>query len=110
MPLPAAAATAAFNTSGNGGLIPHARHGGKGKEEFAFDESKFDGTGLEKEQIGQTHVPDDFGASARTEGERKGLLVLVTGEEEDVSLWTDLGLGASSRKRGDPKPCFKALG
>jgi hypothetical protein len=66
--------------------MPQAKHGGKGKEEFAFEESKFDGTGLEKEQIGQTHVPDDLGASACTEGDRNGLLVLVTGEDEDDSL------------------------
>jgi hypothetical protein len=90
--------------------MPHAKHGGKGKEEFAFEESKFDGTGLEKEQIGQTQVPDDFGASACTEGDRNGLLVLVTGDDEEDNLWTDLGLGASRRGRGEPKPCFKGLG
>ena len=85
-PRPDAAAIAAFNTSGNGGLMPHARHGGKGKDEVALAESKFDGTGLEKEQIGQTQVPVDFGASGCTEGDLNGLLVLVTGEDEDESL------------------------
>lgn len=90
--------------------MPHAKHGGNGKEEFAFEESKFDGTGLEKEQIGQTHVPDDLGPSACTEGDRNGLLVLVTGEDEEDSTCTDLGLGESSRGRGEPKPCFNGLG
>lgn len=66
--------------------MPHARHDGKGEEEFALEVSKFDGTGFEKEHIGQTHVPDDFGASVCTEGDRKGLLVLVTGEDEEANL------------------------
>jgi hypothetical protein len=109
-PRPAAAVIAAFRTSGNGGFIPHARHGGKGKEEVALVESKFDGTGLEKEQIGQTQVPVDFGDCACTEADLKGLLVLVTGEDEEDSVWTDLGLGPSSRGRGEPKPSFNALG
>jgi hypothetical protein len=90
--------------------MPQARHGGNGNEEFAFEESKFDGTGLEKEQIGQTHVPDDFGTSACTEGDRNGLLVLVTGEDDDASLCTDLGLGESILVRGEPKPCCNGLG
>ena len=110
VPRPAAAATAAFNTSGNGGGIPHARHGGKGKEEFAFVKSKFDGMGLEKEQMGQTHVPDDLGVSACTEGNLSGLLVLVTGKDEEDNLETDRGLGESNRGRDDPKPYFSALG
>lgn len=90
--------------------MPQARHGGKGKEEVALVESKFDGTGLEKEQIGQTQVPVDFGASACTEGDLNGLLVLVTGEDEDDNAWTDLGLGPSIRGRREPNPCFNALG
>lgn len=91
-------------------MIPQAKHGGNGNEEFPFEESKFDGTGLEKEHIGQTHVPDDLETSACTEGDRNGLLVLVTGEDEDESLCTDLGLGESTRTRGVSKPCFNGLG
>ena len=37
-------------------MIPQARHGGKGVWAFAVPGSKFDGTGLEKLHIGQTHV------------------------------------------------------
>ena len=77
---------------------------------MALAESKFGGTELENEQIGQTQVPVDFGTSDCTDGDLKGLLVLVTGEDEDDSLWTDLGLNPSSRGRGDPKPSFEILG
>ena len=58
-------------TSGNGGLIPHARHGAKGKDSVALAESKFGGTELENEQIGQTQVPVDFGTSDCTDGDLK---------------------------------------
>ena len=37
-------------------MIPQLRHGGIGIFEFAVAGSKFDGTGLENEQIVQTHV------------------------------------------------------
>jgi len=47
---------AAFTTWTRGGLIPQARHGGRGVLAFAIDGSKFEGTGLENEQIGQIHV------------------------------------------------------
>lgn len=51
-----AALMAAFNTVVNGGLIPHARHGGKCVEALAVAGSKLDGIGFEKEQIGQIQV------------------------------------------------------
>lgn len=47
---------AALTTCTNGGLIPHARHGGNGVLAFAMAGSKLDGTGFEKEQIGHIHV------------------------------------------------------
>lgn len=50
------AAIAALVTCTSGGLIPHARHGGKGVLAFAVAGSKFDGTGFEKEHIGQIQV------------------------------------------------------
>lgn len=50
------AAIAAFTTCTNGGLIPQARHGGNGVFAFARLGSKFDGTGFEKEQMGQIQV------------------------------------------------------
>lgn len=50
------AAMAAFTICTRGGWIPHARHGGSGVFAFATPGSKFEGTGFEKEQIGQIHV------------------------------------------------------
>lgn len=51
-----AALMAAFSTVVNGGLIPHARQGGKCVAALAVAGSKLDGTGLENEQIGQIQV------------------------------------------------------
>jgi hypothetical protein len=51
-----AALIAALRTVVNGGLIPHARHGGRCVPAVAVAGSKFDGTGLENEQIGHIHV------------------------------------------------------
>lgn len=51
-----APATAAFRTWARGGLIPQARHGGKGVRALASVGSKFEGTGLENVHIVQTHV------------------------------------------------------
>lgn len=47
---------AAFKIWASGGLIPHAKHGGSGVWTLADAASKLEGTGLEYEQIGQTHV------------------------------------------------------
>lgn len=52
----AAAFNTAFNRCGNDGLIPQLRQGGSIMFGFAVVGSKFDGTGLAKEQIVQTHV------------------------------------------------------
>jgi hypothetical protein len=51
-----AAAIAALRTTAKGGFIPQARHGGGGVETLAILGSKLEGTGLEKEQIGQIQV------------------------------------------------------
>lgn len=53
---PAAALIAALRTVVNGGLIPQARHGGKLTAGVAVVVSKFEGTGLENEQMGQIQV------------------------------------------------------
>jgi hypothetical protein len=53
---------AAFSTSVKAGLIPHAKHGGRGVWAFAVAGSKLDGTGLEKLQIEQTQVAVLVGA------------------------------------------------
>jgi hypothetical protein len=47
---------AAFTTWAKGGLIPHAKHGGRGVRALAAAGSKLEGTGFENEHIGQTHV------------------------------------------------------
>ena len=49
---------AAFSTCAKVGLIPQARHGGRGVWAFAAVGSKFKGTGLEKLQMVHTHVAD----------------------------------------------------
>lgn len=47
---------AALVTCTSDGLMPHARQGGRGVCSFTKFGSKFDGTGFEKEHIGQIHV------------------------------------------------------
>jgi hypothetical protein len=47
---------AALRTVVNGGLIPHARQGGKCVVALAVAGSKLDGTGLENEHMGQIQV------------------------------------------------------
>jgi len=51
-----AALIAAFSTVVNGGLIPHARQGGKCVAALAVAGSKLDGTGLENVHMGQIQV------------------------------------------------------
>lgn len=53
---------AAFSTCAKVGLIPQARHGGRGVWAFAAAGSKFEGTGLEKLHMVQTHVADVTGS------------------------------------------------
>lgn len=68
------AANAALTTRSNGGFMPHARHGGSGVRAFAVAGSKLDGTGLEKEHIGQTHVALVAGVGAGDgASDRRGL-------------------------------------
>lgn len=71
---------AAFNTWVKAGLIPQARHGGRGVRAFAVAGSKFDGTGFEKLHMVQTHVaePKDEGPVGAG---RNGLSVRGTGDE-----------------------------
>jgi hypothetical protein len=51
-----AEAIAAFKIVVNGGLIPHAKHGGSGVETFTVVVLKFGGIGLENEHIEQIQV------------------------------------------------------
>jgi hypothetical protein len=83
----ALAATAALSTSANGGFIPQAKHGGSGKASVAMVGSKFEGTGFEKEQIGQTQVPITAGVGAgEGAGGRYGLADREPGVEEDKTF------------------------
>lgn len=70
---------AAFSTWIKAGLMPHARHGGRGVCAFAAAGSKLEGTGLEKVQIVQTHVAEDAGDGSTGAG-RRGLSVRGTGD------------------------------
>lgn len=64
-------AMAALSTCVSDGLMPQARHGGKGVCALAEVGSKFDGTGLEKLHIVHTQVAEEtFGRSG---AEREGL-------------------------------------
>lgn len=73
---------AAFRTSFHGGLIPHAKHGANGL--CMFDGSKFEGTALEKEHMGQIQVASLFGAGSAA-GRWNGLSLLAG---EGVTLRT----------------------
>jgi hypothetical protein len=82
------AMTAAFNTTENSGLMPQAKHGGSGNDSVAIVGSKFEGTGFEKEQMGQTHVPATTGDGAgETAGARNGLAEREPGVDEDCTFW-----------------------
>ena len=63
--------------------MPQVRHGGRGEAEVAVRISKFEGTGFEKEHIGQTHVPDDCFTADDAGSGVNGLLERETGDEED---------------------------
>jgi hypothetical protein len=60
--------------------MPQAKHGGNGVWALAVEGSKFDGTGLEKLQMVQTHVAVLAGGGS-TGGALMGLSVRVTDEE-----------------------------
>ena len=82
------AAMAALTTCMVGGLMPQARHGGIGVREASAG-SKFDGTGFEKEHIGQTQDAVIEGAGAglfRRSGEAdEGLC--ATGADRPRDSW-----------------------
>lgn len=83
----ALAVTAALSTVANGGLMPQAKHGGSGKASVAIVGSKFEGTGLENEQMGQTQVPLTTGAGVDETDKGRGLAEREAGVEEDTTLW-----------------------
>lgn len=78
---------AAFSTWVKAGLMPQARHGGRGVCALAEAGSKLDGTGLEKLQMVHTHVAvlagdESTGADLRGLSERGAgeAVVLFLGE------------------------------
>ncbi len=73
---------AAFSTSVQEGLIPQARHGAIGVSALAVLGSKFAGSGLEKEHIGQTHVAVARDRAGEDRGGPKGLSARPRGEAE----------------------------
>jgi hypothetical protein len=94
---------AAFTTCTKGGFIPHARHGASGVRAFAVAGSKFEGTGFENEQIGQTQVALWEGVGAGEDArERSGL---------PLSGVVESGLCAMPVGSGEPRGgCFTGLG
>ena len=68
--------------------MPQARHGGNGNASVAIVGSKFEGTGLENEHMGQTQVPTTTGrlADDRVAG-RNGLEERDVGEDAEAILW-----------------------
>lgn len=54
----------ALRTRAKGGLIPHAKHGANGVFSFDACGSKFEGTGFEKEHIGQIQVAELAGVGS----------------------------------------------
>lgn len=70
---------AALRTCVRAGLIPHAKHGGRGVCAFAVWASKLEGTGFEKLHMVQTHVAVLAGVGS-TDAGRKGLSPRCTGE------------------------------
>ena len=74
-----ALAIAALRTRAKGGLIPQAKHGANGACLVAVCGSKLDGTGFEKEHIGQIQV------------------AVLAGEGSGVRRWN----GLSVRDNGD---------
>ena len=80
--------------------MPQARQGGIGVFSFAVEGSKFEGTGFEKEHMGQIHVAlvGIFGV-----GEEKDLLDMP--ESMTISP-----LGVPSDVRCDAENCLAAFG
>lgn len=75
----------AFRTCGKEGLTPHVTHAGSGVFEFAVAGSKLAGTGLEKEQIVQTHVAVlDLGVLDPDPELEKGLAPRCTGDAVEL--------------------------
>jgi hypothetical protein len=69
-----------------------------------------DGTGFEKEHIGQTHVPVDFLADDDAGRGVNGLLERETGDDDDERYARIGAFGVADAMRRDPKPFLSGLG
>ena len=75
----------ALSTCGKEGLTPQVTHAGRGVFEFAVAGSKLTGTGLEKEQMVQTHVAVlDLGVLDPETVPKKGLVPRGTGDAVEL--------------------------
>lgn len=75
----------AFKTCAKEGLTPQVTHAGRAVFEFAVAGSKFAGTGLEKEQIVQTHVAvPNLGVLDPDPEFEKGLAPRCTGDAVEL--------------------------
>ena len=94
---------AALTTSISGGFMPQARHGASGVRAFAAAGSKLEGTGFEKEHMGQTQVALWAGTGAG-EGvkERDGLPLSGVIESDVCTLLEESGVPRDG--------CFEGLG
>lgn len=92
----------AFTTCTSGGLIPHAKHGGNGVRAFAVAGSKFEGTGFEKEHIGQTQVAFAAGAGAGDGVTERSGLPCLSGVVDNglCTVLLDVGGPRESRLEG----------
>lgn len=88
---------AALRTVVNGGLIPHARQGGRCVAAVAVAGSRLDGTGLENEQIGQIQVAlTGFGEGGLVDCDR------VDNDFTECRLADDGGTAGLVLALGDP--------
>lgn len=108
---------AAFKTRARGGFIPQAKHGANGLCAVAVAGSKFEGTGLENEQIGHIQVAELAGEGSGV-GKWKLLPVIDKGDavvllEGLLRCWADgrlEGLGTRVIFAEDfKKPAWVAL-
>jgi hypothetical protein len=81
-----------------------------GKVEVAVLASKLNGTGFEKEHIGQTHVPVDCLTDGDAGRGVNGLLERETGDDDDERYARDGAFWVLDTMRRDPIPFLSGLG
>jgi hypothetical protein len=81
-----------------------------GKLDVAVLASKLDGTGFEKEHIGQTQVPVDCLKDGEAGRGVNGLVERETGDDDDERYAREGALGVEDAMRRDPTPFRNGLG